>query len=60
MNTIAHAGGLVATMFLARFAFVDFGEPVLGWAFIVVSVWVFSSMLLAIHHDWMVRFGGGD
>ena len=60
MNTIAHAAGLICTLYLALFCFREMDEPHLGWAFIVLSVWMLGSTMLAIYHDWIIGFGGGD
>ena len=57
MNTMAHMAGLVSTVYMAYFVFGELGNQYLGWAFVVLSVWLVISMMFAIEEDWISRFG---
>lgn len=52
MNTLAHVGALLSSLWLSVFSFDTLGNTYLGTAFVVVFFFVVVSTLRAVEADW--------
>ena len=52
MNTIAHVAGLIGCVWLMRLSFGELSEPLLGWAMVVVSLWMVGMAFRSAYTDF--------
>ena len=60
MNLIAHIAGFLGLVWMVQRSFLEYDEPLIGWALVVLSLLLFIRMMMAAVNDWLRPFSRDD